>query len=191
MRKLRLMGVFIAGFCVPLVFFACSHKPQKLLIADPADQFKEYKEFPKEGIESIVDATPQPEPKSRYGNHSPYEVFGQRYHVMDSSEGYQEQGLASWYGPKFHGRRTSSWEPYNMFEMTAAHKSLPLPTYVKVRNLDNNREIVVKVNDRGPFKDGRIIDLSYAAAYKLGAVEKGIVPVEVIAIPAHQAQASR
>ena len=107
----------------------------------------------------VADAIPRPEPLARYGNHSPYEVFGETYHVMASSKGYREKGIASWYGSKFHGRRTSSGEPYDMHLATAAHKALPLPTYAEVRNLDNGKRVVVKINDRGPFKDDRIIDM--------------------------------
>jgi len=128
------------------------------------------------------DAVPRPEPKSRYGNGPVYEVLGKRYTVMGSSSGYAERGVASWYGKKFHGNLTSNREPYDMYQMTAAHKTLPLPTYVKVRNLRNNREIVVRVNDRGPFVHNRIIDLSYAAALKLDMVKDGTSLVEVTAI---------
>jgi rare lipoprotein A len=125
---------------------------------------------------------PRAEPRSRYGNPPSYEVFGQTYHVMDSADDYVEQGVASWYGTKFHGRRTSSGEPYDMYAMTAAHTSLPLPTYVQVTNLENRRSVVVKVNDRGPFARNRIIDLSYAAAHRLGMVEQGTALVEVRAL---------
>jgi rare lipoprotein A len=128
------------------------------------------------------DAVPRPEPRSRYGNGPVYEVLGQTYRVMDSSSGYEERGVASWYGKKFHGRLTSNREPYDMYAMTAAHKTLPLPTYVRVRNLRNNRSIVVRVNDRGPFVHNRIIDLSYAAALKLDMVRDGTSMVEVTAI---------
>jgi len=128
------------------------------------------------------DAVPRPEPKSRYGNGPVYEVFGQHYTVMKSSHGYKERGVASWYGKKFHGRLTSNREPYDMYAMTAAHKTLPLPTYVRVRNLSNNRSIVVRVNDRGPFVHNRIIDLSYSAALKLDMVKSGTGLVEVEAI---------
>ncbi len=128
------------------------------------------------------DAVPRPEPKSRYGNGPVYEVFGERYTVMDSSQGYQERGVASWYGKKFHGRLTASREPYDMYAMTAAHKTLPLPTYVQVRNLRNNKSIVVRVNDRGPFVDNRVIDLSYSAALRLDMVRDGTSLVEVTAI---------
>ena len=128
------------------------------------------------------DAVPRPEPKSRYGNGPVYEVLGKTYTVMPSGSGYKERGVASWYGKKFHGRLTSNREPYNMYAMTAAHKTLPLPTYVQVRNLRNNRTVVVRVNDRGPFVHNRVIDLSYAAALKLDMVRDGTSLVEVTAI---------
>jgi len=128
------------------------------------------------------DAIPRPEARSRYGNGPVYEVFGKRYTVMSSASGYSERGVASWYGKKFHGRLTSNREPYDMYEMTAAHKTLPLPSYVRVRNLRNNKSIVVRVNDRGPFVDNRIIDLSYAGAVKLDMVGTGTSLVEVTAI---------
>ena len=120
--------------------------------------------------------------RSKRGNPAFYEVFGKRYYVMNSSAGYEERGVASWYGKKFHGRPTSSGEKYNMYEMTAAHKTLPLPTRVQVTNLKNGRTIVVKVNDRGPFVGNRIIDLSYAAAQKLDMVNDGTAMVKVIAL---------
>ena len=128
------------------------------------------------------DPVPRPEPLSRYGNGPVYEVLGETYRVMDSSSGYKERGVASWYGKKFHGRLTSNREPYDMYAMTAAHKTLPLPTYVKVRNLRNDKSIIVRVNDRGPFVHNRIIDLSYAAALKLDMVRDGTSLVEVTAI---------
>jgi len=131
---------------------------------------------------AIADATPRVEPKSRRGNPDSYVVFGQRYHTLPSSQGYVERGIASWYGTKFHGRSTSSGEPYDMYAMTAAHKSLPLPTYVQVTNLSNGRSAIVKVNDRGPFHDNRLIDLSYAAATKLGILAEGTGLVEVRAL---------
>jgi len=142
--------------------------------------------------DAIPDAEPRQEPPSRYGNPESYEVFGRTYHVMASAEGHRERGIASWYGSKFHGRRTSSGEPYDMYAMTAAHRQLPLPTYVAVRHLGNGREVVVRVNDRGPFADNRIIDLSYAAAAKLGMLESGTAPVEIRTVtPDSVAAASR
>ena len=131
---------------------------------------------------NIPDAQPKWEPKARYGNHSPYRVLGKTYYVMESSKGYRETGYGSWYGEKFAGRPTSSQEPYDPYAMTAAHKSLPLPSYVRVTNLENNKQIIVRVNDRGPFHDGRIIDLSYAAAHKIGYANKGTARVLVEAI---------
>lgn len=133
-------------------------------------------------VDNIPDAVPQHEPRSKYGNPETYEVFGKRYTTLTSSTGFVERGTASWYGRKFHGQRTSSGEPYDMYAMTAAHKHLPLPTYVRVTNLNNNRTIIVKVNDRGPFHSDRIIDLSYAAATKLGYVDSGTAPVEITAL---------
>ena len=109
-------------------------------------------------------------------------MLGQRYYVQASSVGYRETGVASWYGPKFHGRSTSNGETYDMYAMTAAHKTLPLPTYAEVTNLNNGRSIIVKINDRGPFHENRIIDLSYTAAIKLDIVKKGTGLVEVKAI---------
>lgn len=141
------------------------------------------KDSPPRGSVSIPgDAVPRPEARSRYGNGPEYEVFGKRYTVMSSGTGYSERGVASWYGQKFHGRLTSNRETYDMYGMTAAHKTLPLPTYVRVRNLRNNRSIVVRVNDRGPFVNNRIIDLSYTAALKLDMIQDGTSLVEVTAI---------
>ncbi len=133
-------------------------------------------------LDSIPDAIPRSEPLSKYGNPASYEVFGERYYVLPDSRGYKKQGRASWYGRKFHGQRTSSGEPYDMYAMTAAHRTLPLPTYVRVTNLDNGRQVVVRVNDRGPFHSNRIIDLSYTAAIKLDIVRNGTGHVEVEAI---------
>lgn len=130
-------------------------------------------------LHKIPDAVPQAEPRSRYGNPASYEVLGKTYRVMDSAHGFTEKGYASWYGKKFHGRRTSSGEPYDMFAMTAAHKSLPLPSYVRVTNKKNGKTAVVKVNDRGPFHPGRIIDLSYAAATRLDIINDGHAMVEI------------
>ena len=126
--------------------------------------------------------TPRPEPLSRYGNGPIYEVLGKQYKVLESSTGYRERGVASWYGKKFHGRLTSNREVYDMYAMTAAHTTLPLPTWVEVRNLRNDKAVVVRVNDRGPFLHNRIIDLSYAAALELDMVNDGTSLVEVRAI---------
>ena len=133
-------------------------------------------------ISAIPEPVPRDEPRARYGNRSPYTVLGRSYHVMDSAEGYVERGTASWYGEKFHGRATSSLEPYDMYQYTAAHRTLPLPSYVRVTNLENGHSVVVRVNDRGPFHSDRLIDLSYVAAVKLGLHLKGTAPVEVRAL---------
>ena len=130
------------------------------------------------------DAEILPSGKSKYGNPRSYVVFGKRYYVMDSSQGFVQRGVASWYGPNFHGKRTSSGETYNMHGLTAAHKTLPLPTWVRVRNLSNGKTAVVKVNDRGPFAHDRILDLSFAAAKKLDVVGPGTAEVEIIALDA-------
>lgn len=130
-------------------------------------------------ISSIPDAIPRYEPYSKHANPESYTVWGKRYKVMRSGKGYQERGISSWYGTKFHGKKTANGETYDMFAMTAAHKTLPLPSYVKVTNLKNGRSVVVRVNDRGPFHGNRIIDLSYAAAIKLGIHKTGTGFVEV------------
>ena len=130
------------------------------------------------------DPVPIFEESSRYGNMPEYDEFGVSYRVLDTSEGYEESGIASWYGDPFHGRRTSSGETYDMYRMSAAHRTLPLPSYVQVTNLDNGRSVVLRINDRGPFVDPdlRIIDVSYAAALKLGLVGPGTAPVLVKAL---------
>ena len=128
---------------------------------------------------NVPDAVPRAEPRSRSGNPDSYVVFGQRYYPLQDRRGFVEKGVASWYGRKFHGKLTSSGEPYHMLKMTAAHKTLPLPSYVRVTNLKNGLSIVVRVNDRGPFAHGRIIDLSYAAASKLDMLKHGTAPVEI------------
>ncbi|MBL4821218.1 MAG: septal ring lytic transglycosylase RlpA family protein [Gammaproteobacteria bacterium] len=133
-------------------------------------------------IASIPDVIPEPINRTGAGNRSPYTVLGKSYTVMPTEEGYSERGLASWYGEKFHGHRTSNGEIFDMYSASAAHKSLPIPSFLQVTNLDNNRSIVVRVNDRGPFHGDRIIDLSYAAAMKLGYADMGTTRVQLDAI---------
>lgn len=133
-------------------------------------------------ISGLTDAQPRYEPPRSAGNKSPYTVWGKQYRVMDNAEGYVERGTASWYGEKFHGHRTSNGEIFDMYTMSAAHKSLPIPGYARVTNLDNGRSVVVRVNDRGPFHGDRLIDLSWAAARKLGYQGRGTARVEVAAI---------
>lgn len=139
---------------------------------------------PRENVDlsGIPDAEPRVEPLGKYGNIKSYRVKGKRYHVMKSAKGYNKVGHASWYGTRFHGRLTSSREPYNLYAMTAASPHLPIPTYVKVTNLENGRSVIVKVNDRGPFRHNRILDLSYAAAKKLGYAHKGTAKIRATAI---------
>lgn len=133
-------------------------------------------------VNRIPNAVPRAEPLSKHGNPKSYVVLGHRYYVMKSAKGYHARGIASWYGMKFHDFKTSNGETYNVAAMTAAHKTLPLPTYLKVTNLRNGKKIIVKVNDRGPFVKNRLIDLSYAAAKKLDMTSTGIAPVSIVAI---------
>ncbi len=162
-----LLGLVLAGI------FGCSTTPQ-MVEKDGAGKAID--------TSLIPNATPKPEIVTKAGNKSPYEVFGKTYWVLPSNRGYKESGVASWYGTKFHGRLTSNGEIYNMYGMTAAHKSLPIPSYARVTNTENGRSIVVRINDRGPFHDERIIDLSYVGAMKLGYADKGTAKVIVEAI---------
>ena len=146
---------------------------------------------PPRDLDAIPDAVPRDEPRSRYGNPETYEVFGKRYKLMKSGKGHVERGLASWYGPGFHSERTSSGEPYDMYAMTAAHKTLPIPAYVRVTNLENGRSVVVRVNDRGPFVGERIIDLSYTAASKLDMLRAGTARVEIRVLDARSNTSSQ
>jgi rare lipoprotein A len=137
---------------------------------------------PPADISAIPDAVPRAAPRSAHGNPPFYDVYGQRYNVLPSAEGYLERGVASWYGPNFHGGNTSSGEQYDMYGMTAAHKTLPLPTYARVTNLRNGRSVIVRINDRGPFVANRLIDLSYTAAARLDMIRDGTTLVEVQAL---------
>jgi rare lipoprotein A len=178
-------SAFIA--CLMLVLAACGAAPVKQApvphAAVPAVAPGDTPPPPPTAVmDAIPDAVPRAEPRSTRGNPVAYEVFGKRYFILAKADGYRERGVASWYGPTFHARPTSSGEPYDMYAMTAAHKTLPIPAYVRVTNLGNGRSIVVRVNDRGPFVDNRIIDLSYTAAYKLDMTRTGTAFVEVEAI---------
>ena len=133
-------------------------------------------------VAEIAEVIPQPLQRTMAGNRSPYTVLGKTYHVLDTEAGYSERGIASWYGEKFHGHKTSNGEVFDMYQASAAHKSLPIPSFLRVTNLDNNRSIVVRVNDRGPFHGNRLIDLSYAAALKLGYADRGTARVQLDAI---------
>jgi rare lipoprotein A len=156
------------GGCTPGVY---QHKP----VDGPPD-------FAHGDLHSVPDALPQLEKPCR-GCRRPYVIAGIRYEPLADNQGFRERGMASWYGKAFHGNPTATGERYDMLAMTAAHKTLPLPSYVRVKNLENGREVTVKVNDRGPFRPGRVIDLSYAAAVKLGIDQVGSAPVEVVALP--------
>ncbi len=164
-----------ALFLVLLILSACSSAP-------PRGGGYYQDDGPQSSIPVDIWQVPEPTPKhealSNYGN-KPYTVFNKTYYPLKDVRGYRERGIASWYGKKFHGRRASSGEPYDMYALSAAHKTLPLPSYARVRNLANNRSIVVRVNDRGPFLDNRLIDLSYTAAARLGILGTGTGLVEV------------
>jgi rare lipoprotein A len=168
-------------------FFLLSGCQQKAMDEGVYPQKHERHDGPPQKPQPIVSEqiSPVDEPLSRYGNPSTYQVKGHTYDVLTTATGYHQRGIASWYGTKFHEKRTSSGEAYDMYALTAAHKTLPLPTYVRVKNLENGREAVVKVNDRGPFHDERLIDLSYGAAVKLGILSKGTASVEVEALLAN------
>ena len=160
-----------------LILAGCSTSP----VIEQSDGLR-HAPPPSIDLAGIPDATPRLEPFSRYGNPARYVVFGREYRTLPDFRGYREKGVASWYGSKFHGLRTSSGEPYDMFAMTAAHKTLPLPCYARITNLQNGRSVIVKINDRGPFHDNRLIDLSYTAAWKLGIIGQGTGLVEVATI---------
>ena len=135
-------------------------------------------------LASIPEIIPEPLNRTGAGNRSPYTVLGKSYDVLPTEEGYSERGVASWYGEKFHGHKTSNGEVFDMYLASAAHKSLPIPSFLRVTNLDNNRSIIVRVNDRGPFHGDRLIDLSYAAAIKLGYADRGTARVQLESIVA-------
>lgn len=177
------MGRLLIVSSVVLLLAGCAMRPpQPGAIPGPDPEQDSAPTVVPPGLEQLPDPVPRWEPLSRSGNRSPYMVFGETYHLLPTAEGYAERGIASWYGQKFDGRTTASGERYDMFALTAAHRKLPLPTYVRVTNLENGRSSIVKVNDRGPFHPDRIIDLSYGAAVKLGFAEQGVARVKVEAI---------
>lgn len=167
------MGLRCIAFSMVLLLSACATPPSRYQHA------QDFTPKPTENFDNIKEPTPRKEPRSVMGNPPSYKVLGKTYQVMPSAQGYKEQGEASWYGMKFHGHQTSNGEIYDVYQYTAAHKTLPLPSYVKVTRLDNGQSVVVRVNDRGPFHPGRIIDLSYVAAQKLGIDKQGVAKVEV------------
>lgn len=165
-------SLFVAGIFA-LLLAGCSSSDSKRYAFD--------QDIPPDApitLDHIEDATPRYEPYSLGGNKD-YTVLGKSYSVIDNPQGFKQKGKASWYGKKFHGHLTSNGETYDMYSMSAAHKTLPIPSYVKVTNLDNGKTAIVRVNDRGPFHDGRIIDLSYAAATKLAVIKTGVANVEI------------
>jgi rare lipoprotein A len=166
-------GRLLAGLAAATALSACVTTREPIVSTQPPVI------TPPQLPDSVPDAMPRIEPRARNGNPPFYDVFGKRYFVLSSSIGYLERGVASWYGPGFHKVRTSTGEQYDMYGMTAAHKTLPLPAYVRVTNLQNGRSVVVRVNDRGPFVGNRIIDLSYTAAAKLDMLRNGTAFVEV------------
>lgn len=173
----------LVAYClvIPACITACSTMPGKQQSGVNTSLRDGPPPFPVD-VSQLKDAVPKYEPRSLYGNPASYTAVGKRYFVLDSATGYDKIGTASWYGSKFHGRLTSTHEPYDMLAMTAASPNLPLPTYARITNLENGRQVIVKVNDRGPFANDRIMDLSYAAAKKLGYAEKGTAKVRVEAL---------
>ena len=171
------------GFVLALALMltACGGTPRRAPPSRPVPVPSQVPPTPA-NLAAIPDAVPRAEPRTRRGNPPTYEVLGKRYTVMASEVGYKERGVASWYGPNFHAKATSNGDPYDMYAMTAAHKTLPIPSYVRVTNLGNGRSVVLRVNDRGPFVDNRIIDLSYTAAWKLDMLRSGTAFVEVEAL---------
>ena len=175
MSRARLAGLtLLAG----LWLAGCAQAPRRASPGAPA----RIPPPPAANAPGMADAVPREEPRSAAGNPPFYEVAGHRYVVLASASGYHERGVASWYGPDFHGLRTATGERYDMFAMTAAHKTLPIPCYARVTNLSNGRSIVVRINDRGPFVANRIIDLSYAGATRLDMIRNGTAFVQVEAL---------
>jgi rare lipoprotein A len=169
------LGAALLATLLASLLAGCASRPPAAAVRDGPGL------HPPPGLEQVPDAEPRIEPLRQGGPNKPYEMMGQRYVPMTSDLPWSESGLASWYGRKFHGLPTSSGEPFDMYAMTAAHRTMPIPSYARVRNPANGREVIVRVNDRGPFAPGRVIDLSYTAALKLGLLG-GVAPVEVVRI---------
>lgn len=201
-NKVQIINIAMVLICCVLMA-ACSgtkQKPTKTIKPaapyNPNDgRYAHEKDFgPSEDVDlsHVPDAVPRYETRTRAGNKNPYTVLGKTYHLIKDESAYRERGLASWYGKKFNGHNTSNGERYDMYAMTGAHKTLPIPSYVRVTNLDNGKSVVVRINDRGPFHQGRIIDLSYAAAQRIGILQAGTGRVEVeIALPGDAAPIPR
>jgi len=186
----------LAAVAIALLVAACGSAPQRAPVPDvPAGGDGRKGAYYKDDgpgdntpadLDKVPDAVPRSEPLHRFANR-PYEVFGRRYVPIASTVGFRERGMGSWYGRRYHGQRTSSGEPYDMYAMTAAHPTLPIPSYVRVTNPANGRSVVVRVNDRGPFLAGRVIDLSYVAAFKLGYIEAGSALLDIETVSAGSA----
>jgi len=169
--RLRYSGVFFA-----LILGACAGPPPA---TETVPQVSDSAPLRPISAEDVADAVPRADPILAVGNKSPYTVLGESYDILEDARNYREKGIASWYGTKFNGHKTSNGEIFDLYKATAAHKTLPIPSYALVTNLNNGRSVVVRVNDRGPFHSDRLIDLSYGAAVKLGYMEQGTAPVEV------------
>lgn len=176
---------FVSGLYLCVFLTACDTTPIIPALPNIVEEEKDSGPERPVSVGHIGEPVPMVEPRTRAGNSSPYKVLGKTYHVTQQPEGYKVQGVASWYGRKFHGRRTANGEIYDMYAMTAAHKTLPIPSYVRVTNLANKRTVIVRINDRGPFHGDRIIDLSYTAAKKLGFENIGTAKVVVEYIDPH------
>ena len=185
------------SFIVVMTLASCGHAPERPAShpssGGQSSRYTVDQDYSPETLldpKRIQDAIPREEYVTKAGNKSPYTVLGKTYRVLPTAKGYRDEGKASWYGLKFQGHQTSNGETYDIYQMTAAHKTLPIPCYVKVTNKDNGKSAIVRVNDRGPFHDGRIIDVSYAAATKLGFIGKGTANVIVEAIDPKKWQAT-
>ena len=177
----------LLGILVCALLFGCGSSGKLRNPLEPKDRAPRVSPMTVKQLEQLPDPAVRHEPRSKGGNKSVYTVLGKSYRVMDSADGFRQKGVASWYGTKFHGRKTANGETFDIYKLTAAHPHLPIPTYVRVTNLDNGRKTIVRVNDRGPFHSGRIIDLSYAAAVKLGFHNHGTARVLVETVTPNRA----
>lgn len=177
-RNVKVRFLYVSVFAILIVVSGCTSTPPIPTVVKDSGPTRPV------DVSHVRDAIPKEEVRTIAGNKSPYTVLGKTYRVRPDSDNYKVRGVASWYGRKFHGRKTSNGDTYDMYGMTAAHKTLPIPTYVRVTNLNNKKSVIVRVNDRGPFHNDRVIDLSYAAAKKLDFHTIGTAPVEVVAIDA-------
>lgn len=186
------MRMLINSLACALLLAGCSSGPEPKYESDPRYTMKQdAAPVNPPDVSNVPDAVPVDLPYSRGGNKPEYQVWGKTYRVLETHIGYKEEGIASWYGLKFHGHKTSNGEIYDIYKMSAAHKSLPIPSYARVTNLDNGKSVIVRVNDRGPFHEDRLIDLSYSAASRLEIIQKGTGRVRVEAIDARGPQSQQ